>query len=169
MGRAIVVMGVSASGKSTIGAMLADRIGAAFVEGDSYHSEQNRARMARGEPLDDGLRAPWLDLLASTLREKAREGHVVLACSALKRAYRDLLRRGAPDLIVVYPDVPRPLAEARIGRRKGHYMPASLLGSQYATLEPPGPEEAPIAVDGALAPAEAVEAVVAALEARGAL
>ena len=131
-----LVMGVSGCGKSTLGRALADRIGAPFLEGDAYHPPENVARMAAGLPLDDGMRAPWLDLSA-----RAGQGHVVLACSALKRAYRDRLRQAAPGLVPVFLDPPRAVLAEWLHHRRGHFMPESLLDSQYDTLEPPGPDE----------------------------
>lgn len=138
----IVVMGVTATGKSLIGARLAEALGGRFVDGDDLHPVSNREKMARGEPLDDQDRAPWLDRVGAALAEG--EGPVVVACSALKRAYRDRIRRAAPGAIFVHLTGPRDLIEKRMGKRKGHFMPVSLLDSQLVTLEPPGPGEAAI-------------------------
>lgn len=155
---AIVVMGVSGCGKSTVGAALAAALGVAFVEGDSFHPPENVARMAAGIPLTDDDRAGWLRALADRIAASvAASQGVVVSCSALKRSYRDVLRSGAPDLRFVWLDLPRAELEARMARRTGHYMPASLLASQLATLEPPSADEAAIRVDGTL-PADAIVA-----------
>lgn len=154
--RPVVVMGVSGTGKSTIGVAVAAALGLPFVEGDDLHPPANVAKMAAGIPLDDADRAPWLDLVAAELAARPS----VVACSALKRAYRDRLRAAAPDLALVFlHGAPELLAE-RVGARTAHFMPGSLLDSQLATLEPPTPDEQPIAVDVALTPAEIVAAVV---------
>lgn len=160
MNRCIVVMGVCGSGKSVVGQTLADRIGATFVEGDDWHPPANVQRMAAGIPLTDQDRHAWLDALAGRLREAQAHGEdVVLACSALKRRYRDRLRTGAPTLQLVHlHDDPAQLAQ-RLARRRGHYMPASLLPSQLEILEPPQADEATLSVDAGLRP----DAIVAAL------
>ena len=148
----IVVMGVSGSGKSTLGARLAAALGVEFLEGDELHPAKNVERMAAGIALTDADRAEWLAAIARHLRAAyaARRG-LVVACSALKRRYRDQLRRdGAPDLLLVHLLGDAALLAARMGRRKGHYLPASLLQSQLETLEPPAPDEAAVAVDIAL-------------------
>ena len=144
MSRAFVVMGVSGSGKSTIGAALAQRLGADFVDADDLHPPENVAHMAAGLPLSDDMRWPWLDACGAVLQN--RSGDIVLACSALRRSYRDRLRQAVPDLVLIYPDAPRALVEARMCARTGHFMPVALLDSQYATLEPPQNDEAPIPV-----------------------
>lgn len=158
--RPVVVMGVSGTGKTTVGRALAETLDLPFVEGDDLHPAANQAKMAAGIPLDDADRAPWLDLVAAELRRP-----VVVTCSALKRAYRDRLRLDAPDLALVYlHGAPELLAE-RMGGRTGHFMPTSLLGSQLATLEPPTPDEHPIETDVAPSPGEIVASVVARLRA----
>lgn len=160
--RPVVVMGVSGTGKSTVGRALAAELGLPFVEGDDLHPPANVAKMAAGIPLDDADRAPWLDRVAAELAARP----CVVACSALKRAYRDRLRAAAPDLALVFLDGdPATLAE-RVGARSAHFMPVSLLDSQLATLEPPTPDEQPIAADVALAPAEIVRSVVDRLASR---
>lgn len=126
-----VVAGVSGSGKTTIGHRLAAARGAAFLDADDFHPPENLAKMRAGIPLDDADRAPWLDRLAAELAARPR---VVLACSALKRRYRDRLREAAPDLHFVILDVPRETLEQRM-RERNHFMPPSLLDSQLATLE----------------------------------
>ena len=140
--RPVVVMGVSGSGKSTVGAALADALGVRFVDGDSLHPAANVAKMAAGIPLDDADRLPWLDAIGTVLAA----GRVVVACSALKRAYRDRLRAAAPALELVFLDGSRELIASRLDR-PGHFMPASLLDSQFATLERPGLDEHPLTVD----------------------
>ena len=158
-----VVMGVAGSGKSTIGAALARALGVDFVEGDAYHPPENVQRMAAGVPLTDADRAGWLRALAGRLREarEARTG-LVVACSALKRSYRDVLRDGAPDVQFVFLRGTHPLIAARIAGRRGHFMPASLLDSQFATLEEPATDEGVWEYDAAEPP----EALVAELVAR---
>ncbi len=143
-----VVMGVAGSGKSTIGRALADDIGADFLEGDKFHPAANIAKMSRGEPLTDEDRWPWLDRLADELARARSDGRsAVLASSALKRVYRDRLRRGAPDLRLVYLKGDKSVIGERLRARKNHFMPAGLLDSQFAALEEPGPDEAPIVID----------------------
>ena len=153
--RSVVVMGVSGTGKSTIGAALADALGIPFVEGDDLHPEANVTKMAAGIPLTDADRAPWLDRIAAEVGSP-----VVVACSALKRAYRDRLREAAPDLALVYLHGAAELLAARVEGREGHFMPTALLQSQLGTLEEPAPAEDAIPVDVALRPDEIVELVV---------
>jgi carbohydrate kinase (thermoresistant glucokinase family) len=141
--RPVVVMGVSGSGKTTVGAALADALGLRFVDGDALHPAANVAKMAAGIPLDDADRAPWLDAIGALLAT----GPVVVACSALKRAYRDRLRAAAPELHLVFLDGSRELLASRMAARPGHFMPASLLDSQLATLERPDPDEHSVTVD----------------------
>jgi gluconokinase len=154
--RPVVVMGVSGSGKTTVGAALADALGLRFVDGDALHPAANVAKMAAGIPLDDADRAPWLDAVGAVLAA----GQVVVACSALKRAYRDRLRAAAPDLELVFLDGSRELLASRMAARPGHFMPASLLDSQLATLEPPTADEHPVTVDVAAPVPEIVESLV---------
>ena len=143
-----VVMGVSGSGKTTIGRAVAEAIGAAFLEGDEFHPAANIAKMSRGEPLDDADRAPWLDRMADELARAESAGRsVVLAASVLKRAYRDRLRRAAPDLRLIYLKGGEGLIHERMIARKTHFMPAGLLDSQFSALEEPGPDESPIVID----------------------
>ncbi len=153
--RSVIVMGVSGTGKSTVGVALADTLGIPFVEGDDLHPAVNVAKMAAGIPLTDADRAPWLDRIAAEL-----DSPVVVACSALKRAYRDRLRAAAPDLALVYLHGTPQLLAARMQGRTGHFMPTALLDSQLATLEEPAPDENAIPVDVALRPDEIVELVV---------
>lgn len=144
----VVVMGVAGSGKSTIGAALAQALGVPFVEGDDFHPAENRARMAAGIPLTDEDRYGWLHALAGRLAQARLAGTgAVLACSALKRAYRDILRAGAPSLRLVFLSGDRGVLAERLAARRGHFMPASLLESQLATLEAPTPDEGAWVVD----------------------
>jgi gluconokinase len=130
----VVLMGVSGSGKTTIGQRLAERLGCEFIEGDDFHPSANVAKMAAGMPLEDADRWPWLELLNAELRK--REG-AVLACSALKEAYRERLSSGLKRFVFVYLHGPFELLESRLKSRQHRYMPASLLKSQFAALEPP--------------------------------
>jgi gluconokinase len=138
-----VIMGVCGSGKSLIGASLAHELAIEFVEGDALHPPDNVGRMAAGIPLTDEDRQGWLLAIAARLREARRAGvGLVVSCSALKRSYRDLLRAaGDPDARFVYLAGSRALLAERMARRRGHFMPPSLLESQLATLEEPGPDE----------------------------
>jgi gluconokinase len=165
---ALVLMGVSGSGKTTLGEALRDRLGFRFFDADSFHPPENVAKMAAGIPLDDADRAPWLARLADLLDAETAKGvPVALACSALRRRYRDRLRQGAPDLVVVLLEIDRATIEGRLAGRKGHYMPPSLLDSQLATLEQPDADERVIRVDARL-PVEDMVAVIAGALGRGA-
>ncbi len=144
----IVVMGVSGSGKTTVGQALADALGWRFVEGDSFHPRANVEKMAAGHPLDDTDRRPWLEALAAEIRSDDAAGrNSVVGCSALKRAYRDILRSGAPDLRFLHVHGAPALLRERVSRRPGHFFPAALLESQLTTLEPLGPDERGVVVD----------------------
>ena len=144
----LVVMGVSGCGKTSVGRRLAQQLGLAFVEGDELHPPRNVALMAAGTPLTDADRVDWLAAIASRLAQAhAAQQGLVVSCSALKRGYRDQLRRACPGLRFVYLHGETDLLRRRMAARTGHYMPASLLDSQLATLEPPGSDEAAIAVD----------------------
>lgn len=142
MSRLFVVMGVCGSGKSTIGPALASALGLQYVEGDEHHPPENVKRMAAGIPLTDDDRAGWLRSLAARIRvaREARKG-LVVSCSALKRSYRDILRADAADLRFVFLRGDRAILSERLAARRGHFMPASLLESQLAILEEPGPDE----------------------------
>lgn len=137
-----VVMGVSGSGKSVIGSRLARALGLEFVEGDAYHSPGNVSRMSAGIPLTDEDRQAWLVAIATRLDAARRAGvGLVVSCSALKRSYRDVLRAGSADVQFVYLEGDRALIEQRLADRRGHFMPSSLLDSQFAILEPPSADE----------------------------
>jgi carbohydrate kinase (thermoresistant glucokinase family) len=131
-------MGVSGAGKTVVGRRLADALGVAFLEGDELHSAHNVQKMAQGIPLTDDDRRGWLDAIAARI---ANARQLVVACSALKRAYRDILRSVDPALRFVHLTGDPVLIAQRLSQRVGHYMPATLLGSQLATLEAPAPEE----------------------------
>ena len=140
----LVIMGVSGCGKSSVGAALASRLGIAYRDGDDLHPASNVEKMRQGTSLTDADRWPWLDAVAERL---AREAPVILGCSALKRVYRDRIRAGAGGPVTfLHLAGSRELIAARMAARRGHYMPTSLLDSQFATLEPPGADEA-ITVD----------------------
>lgn len=144
----IVVMGVSGCGKSTVGERLAVELQRTFVEGDDYHSTANVGKMSAGIPLTDEDRWPWLDALADLLAEAdAAQAPQVMSCSSLRRAYRDRLRAGSPTTIFVHLAGPREVLLGRMTVRAGHFMPARLLDSQLATLEPLAPDEAGAVVD----------------------
>ncbi|QTN22274.1 gluconokinase [Rhizobacter sp. AJA081-3] len=161
----VVVMGVSGCGKSSLGQALAQALGAGFIEGDRHHPPENVAHMAAGVPLTDADRAGWLATLADLLAQARQDGRpAVLACSALKRAYRDVLRRAGP-LHFVLMTAPREVLAQRLAARSGHYMPASLLPSQLATLEPPQADEAAIVVDATRPLPVLVDTVLAQLRA----
>jgi gluconokinase len=144
---ALIVMGVSGSGKSTIAAALAERLGWTFEDGDRFHPKSNVAKMSAGHPLSDEDRWPWLQAIADEIdRVCAARGHVVIACSALKRTYRDILVHGRDDVRIVFLEGSQALIGDRLAKRKGHFMPPGLLDSQFKTLEPPQADEHPITV-----------------------
>lgn len=149
-----MVMGVSAVGKSSVASALADALAVPFVDADSLHPPANIAKMEQGRPLDDQDRAPWLDAVSARLAEGRREGGIVIACSALRRRYRDRLRAGAPETVFVHLTGSIELLTARAAARTGHFMPPALLRSQLEALEPLGPDEAGVVVDVAASVAE---------------
>jgi gluconokinase len=156
-----VVMGVTGSGKSTVGVKLANALGVDFVEGDDYHPLENVKRMASGIPLTDDDRAGWLRALAMRIREANEAGKgLVITCSALKRSYRDILRAGAPELRFVFLNGSGELIAERLTGRRGHFMPASLLDSQIATLEAPAADEHALAYDITQPPQKIVDDLV---------
>lgn len=165
--RHILVMGVCGCGKSSLGQGLAQALGLDFLEGDDLHPEANVRLMAAGTPLTDADRAGWLDALAERLAAVPAGQGVVLACSALKRAYRDRLRQAAPGLETVYLHGDAALLARRLQARQGHYMPASLLPSQLATLEPPTADEHPVVLDVAPPRAQVLAQALAQLQGPG--
>jgi gluconokinase len=144
---ALVVMGVSGSGKSTIAGKLAERLNWSYEDGDEFHPASNVAKMRAGQPLTDEDRWPWLQAIADEVERVCRAGqHAVIACSALKRAYRDLLVHGRNDVRIIYLAGTQDLIADRLAQRKDHFMPAGLLASQFKTLEPPDASENPVNV-----------------------
>jgi gluconokinase len=164
-GYAIIVMGVSGSGKTTVAELIAKRLGWPFMEGDRLHPKANVEKMRQGIPLTDADRAPWLDRIGEELRGWAAEGRSgVMTCSALKRAYRDRIRIARPDVRFVYLKGSLALIEARVAARHHEYMPASLLQSQFDTLEEPTPDEpGVVTIDAAGSADEEAAAAIAAL------
>jgi gluconokinase len=158
---ALIVMGVSGSGKSTIAEKLAVRLGWTFEDGDRFHPKSNVEKMSAGHPLTDEDRRPWLQAIANEIDRvcKARE-HTVIACSALKRAYRHILLHGRDDVRFVYLDGTQELIASRLAKRKDHFMPPGLLASQFKTLEPPGADENPVTVSIDAAVEKIVEDIV---------
>jgi gluconokinase len=162
-----VVMGVSGSGKTTIAAGIAHEEGWILLEGDAFHPPANIAKMQAGIPLTDEDRWPWLHAIAAKQDELLAAGQsAVVACSALKRTYRDILIGDRPDTILIYLRGSKQLIDARMQARKGHFMPPALLDSQFATLEAPNPDENPIIVDIDGPPEETIAAAVAKLKER---
>lgn len=163
----VVVMGVAGAGKTTVGRRLAELLAQPFHEGDVFHPPANVAKMSGGTPLDDADRLPWLNAIAAAIDRARDEGQgMVVACSALKRMYRDILIGPRADVRLAYLRGSRALIEARMAARRDHFMPPALLPSQFATLEEPGPAENPIVVDVAGAP-ESIAAAIAAAVRRG--
>ncbi len=145
--RVLIVMGVSGSGKSTIADKLAERLGWAFEDGDRFHPASNVAKMSAGQPLSDEDRRPWLQAIADEIDRVCEAGeHAVVACSALKRVYRDILVHGRDEVRIVYLNGTQDLIADRLAARKGHFMPPGLLTSQFRTLEPPDASENPVTV-----------------------
>ena len=148
----VIAMGVSGSGKSTVGALLAEQLGGEFLDGDDLHPAANVAKMAAGIPLDDDDRAPWLREIGA--RMAAAPGTMVIGCSALKRSYRDIIRSAAPDTVFVHMHGTRELLAERMAARPGHFMPLSLLDSQLETLQELEPDERGATFDIAEPPAQ---------------
>jgi len=164
--RHVVVMGVSGSGKTTVARGIAEATGLVFAEADDFHPEANVTKMRSGTPLDDEDRWPWLADLAQWMAEQAAQGtSTIMACSALRRAYRDVLAGGPPSVFFVHLTGSPELIEKRIFARTGHFMPASLLASQLAALEPLEPDEAGLVIDVAAPLADIVATAVRAMEA----
>ena len=154
---ALIVMGVSGSGKSTVAELLGKRLGWRFEDGDSFHPASNVAKMRAGHPLTDEDRWPWLNAIADEIERICKGGgHIIIACSALKHTYRDVLLRGRSDVRFVFLRGTKELIAERLAQRKGHFMPPGLLKSQFDTLEPPetGEHVITVSID------ETVEAIV---------
>jgi len=167
---AIIVMGVSGSGKSTIGALLAEALGWPFADADGFHPPENVAKMAAGQPLTDEDRWPWLDAIAAHIGASRRARQpVVVACSALRRAYRERLRAGHGDLIFLHLAGAPEVIATRQAARQGHFMPPSLMASQYATLEDPAEEADAVTVSVQASPHEVVGNILSTLGERGAI
>ena len=165
---AIIVMGVSGSGKSTIGALLAEALGWPFADADGFHPAANVAKMAAGQPLTDEDRWPWLDAIAAHIGASRTAGQpVVVACSALRRAYRERLRAGHGDLIFLHLAGAPEVIATRQAARQGHFMPPSLMASQFATLEDPAAEADAVIFSVSASPHEVVAAALEQLAARG--
>ncbi|MBV9448783.1 MAG: gluconokinase [Streptosporangiaceae bacterium] len=157
----VIVAGVSGSGKTTVGAMLAGRLNWTFADADDFHPAANVAKMHAGIPLTDEDRWPWLRAIAAWIDERIAAGEpAVVTCSALKRAYRDVLVQGRPSVWVVFLSVDRETLRKRLATRHGHFFPQELLDSQLATAEPPGPDERAIVVTPADGPAAVVDQIV---------
>jgi carbohydrate kinase (thermoresistant glucokinase family) len=163
-GYAVVLMGVSGSGKTTVADLIAKRLDWPFIEGDRLHPPANVEKMRLGIPLTDADRAPWLDRIGEELRRWAAEGRSgVLTCSALKRAYRDRIRAARPDVRFIYVRGSEALIQSRVAARHHEYMPASLLRSQFEALEEPAPDEQAVTVEAIGSPEEEAAAAIAAL------
>lgn len=155
----IVVMGVAGCGKTTIGRLLAGRLGVPYAEADAFHPAGNVTKMTEGIPLTDQDRAPWLEAIGDRIR---RDGHLVVSCSALKHSYRDILRQADPRTWFLHLAIDRETSLARVAARAGHFMPASLVDSQFADLEPLR-DEAGLTIDAARPPEEIIAAALSAL------
>lgn len=163
-----VMMGVSGSGKTTIAEGVAALLGWDVIEGDKFHPPANIAKMSSGVPLDDADRLPWLRAIATVIDDHLATGKsAVVACSALKRSYRAILIDGRRNVVLIYLQGSKDLIADRVARRTGHFMPAALLDSQFATLEEPGPDENPIVVSVAGTPEAVVETTISELRRRG--
>jgi gluconokinase len=161
----VVVMGVAGSGKSTVGRLLAERLGVPFAEGDAFHASANIAKLSAGHPLDDTDRVAWLSDVAAWIKHHRQSGGVV-SCSALKRRYRDRLRADTPGLFFLHLEGSSELIGERIAARKGHHMPPELLRSQFDALEPLEEDEAGATVSVEGSPSESAERAYTALPPR---
>ena len=164
----LVIMGVSGSGKTTIAKGLVERLGWQYQEGDDLHPASNVEKMKSGLPLTDEDRLPWLRKIAEKIDEWRTKGlSGVVTCSALKRAYRDIIAGGRPDVLIVYPKGSKELIADRMAHRRGHFMPASLLDSQFRILEEPSPDENSLTVSIDQTPEQIDDEIVRHLEERG--
>ena len=162
---AVIVAGPAGVGKTTTAQLLSARLGWPFAEGDRFHSQANIDRMSRGEPLADGDRIPWLASIRDWISKQARAGHsVVVTCSALKRSYRDILRGARADVRFVQLTAGRDIVGSRMAGRNGHFMPPSLLASQFAALEALQPGEAGVSIAAEEPPDVVVTRILAALD-----
>ena len=160
----VVVAGVSGSGKTTVGSLLADRLGWPFTDADALHTAANIAKMKAGHPLSDADRRPWLALVRARMDAFAASGQsAVLACSALKRSYREELLAGQPEARMVFLHATRGVLEARLRGRHGHFFPAALLDSQLADLQDPEAAEGVVVVEATTSPEQAVDVIIARL------
>jgi gluconokinase len=163
----LIVSGVAGSGKTTIGKLLARRLGWPYAEADAFHSAANLAKMAAGHPLTDDDRWPWLTAIAAWIDERiARGEHGVVSCSALRRCYRDVLRR--PETCFVYLRGSQALIAARLAARKNHFFKAEMLDSQFSILEEPSEEEQVISVANSQHPDQIVDEIIAAIQSKSA-
>lgn len=161
----MVIMGVSGSGKSTVGELLGHQMGVPFIDGDDLHPAANKEKMRTGIPLDDDDRRPWLQEIGRTLQSRQQDGQgVIVACSALKRRYRDLLREHAPEVVFLHLRGSADTLAARMAARNHEFMPATLLASQLAALEPLDADERHVLLDVRQSPAELADQAAAALE-----
>jgi gluconokinase len=157
----LIIMGVSASGKTTVAETIDDRTGVPYAEADEFHPEANKRKMASGEPLNDDDRWPWLHKLRDWMTDQAEQGRsTIVTCSALKKSYRDVLREAFGDEHFVLLDAPEDVLAARMDARKGHFMPTSLLRSQLETLEPLAEDENGITLDATQPPAALADEVL---------
>lgn len=164
----LVVMGVSGSGKTTVGALLAGRLGWEYAEADDFHTPEAIAKMNSGVPLDDDDRWPWLRSIAGWIDERLAAGDPgVVTCSALKRAYRDVLPLDRPGVRLVYLEGDRELIGSRVAARQGHFFAADMLDSQFRTLEPPAPDENPLTVPISGSPDDIVRSIIEGLSRPG--
>jgi gluconokinase len=158
----VIVAGVSGSGKTTVGILLADRLGWRFADADDFHPAANVAKMRAGIPLTDADREPWLRAIAAWMDERIARGEdAVVGCSALKRSYRDLLLAGRPEARMIFLAPDREVLARRLAGRHGHFFPEQLLGTQLDDLEPPGPDERVLTVVPADDPATTVTQIIA--------